>query len=275
MTGQELERIPRQPPPPEENPLEVLGALVRLAGTTWLRTAEWGLGASMRVARAAVDPRAAIRMARDTGDEVRGYAREFLGVADLDERVRNLIRTPAAAAASADEDSTIDVLRSRGEALLRASADVTLDEETHPAYGRILDELAPDEARILRFLALEGAQPAVDVRVSQLVGVGSQLVAEGLNMIGLEAGVRHSERVASYLNNLNRLGLIWFSKEPIEDPVRYQVLEAQPDVLGALKTSRRSKSVQRSILLTPFGRDFCQACLPLGDSAPDEPDLAR
>ncbi len=258
-----------QPPPPEEDPLELIGALARLAGMAWLRTAEWGLGATLRVARAAVDPRAAIKMARDTGDEVRGYAREFLGVADLEERVRQLIRTPAAAVP--EEDSTIDVLRTRGEALLRASADVNRDEETHPAYARILDELAPDEARILRFLALEGPQPAVDVRVSQLVGVGSHLVAEGLNMIGLEAGARYPERVASYMNNLNRLGLIWFSKEPIEQPVRYQVLEAQPDVLGALKSSRRSKSVQRSILLTPFGRDFCQACLPLRDSPWDEP----
>jgi hypothetical protein len=265
LTGQELERLARQPPPHEEDPLELIDALARLAGMAWLRCAEWGLGTSLRVARAAVDPKAAIRMVRDAGDEVRGYAREFLGVADLEERVRNLIRTPAAAVP--DEDSTIDVLRSRGEALLRASADVTLDDETHPAYARILDELAPDEARILWFLAAEGSQPAVDIRTAHLVGLGSQLVAEGLNMIGLEAGARYPERVASYLNNLNRLGLIWFSKEPIEDPVRYQVLEAQPDVLGALKSSRRAKSVQRSILLTPFGRDFCQACFPLSGSS--------
>ena len=78
-----------------------------------------------------------------------------------------------------------------------------------------------------------------------------------------EAGVRQLERVPSYLNNLNRLGLIWFSKEPIGDPVRYQVLEAQPEVLSAFKPSGRAKSVQRSIGLTPFGYDFCRACLPL------------
>src|SRR5581483_5723626 len=157
MTGQELERIALQPPPPEEDPLELIGALARLAGMARRRTAEWGLGASLRMARAAVDPRAAIKIARETGDEVRGYAREFLGVADLEERVRQLIRTPAAAVP--EQDSTIELLRTRGRALLRASADLSRDEETHPAYARILDELAPDEARILRFLALEGPQP--------------------------------------------------------------------------------------------------------------------
>lgn len=247
--------------------MEVLSALVRLAGMAWLRTAEWGLGASLRLARTAVDPRAAIQLARETGDGVRGYAREFLGVAELDDRLRTMLRTPAAAQPQPDEDCTLEVLRLRGEALLRASADVDRGEDTHPAYALILDQLAPDEARILRLLTLEGPQPAVDVRTSHLIGLGSQLLAEGLNMIGLEAGARHPERVASYLNNLYRLGLIWFSKEPIEEPVRYQVLEAQPEVLSALKSSGRTKSIQRSILLTPFGRDFCQACLPLDDAA--------
>lgn len=266
MTGRELELRQREPAP-QDDPVEVLAALVRLAGMAWLRTAEWGIGVSLRVARAAVDPRAAVTLARDTGEGVRGYAREFLGVAEIDDRLRSMIRTPAAARAEPDgADATIEMLRTRGEALLRASADVDRDEATHPAYARILDELAPDEARILRLLALEGPQPAVDVRSSPLVGFGSQLLAEGLNMIGLEAGAGHPERVASYLNNLNRLGLIWFSKEPIDDPARYQVLEAQPEVLGALKSPGRAKSVQRSILLTPFGHDFCQACLPLSNS---------
>jgi hypothetical protein len=30
-----------------------------------------------------------------------------------------------------------------------------------------------------------------------------------------------------------------------------------------MKRSPRAKSVQRSILLTPFGRDFVEACLPI------------
>ena len=51
-------------------------------------------------------------------------------------------------------------------------------------------------------------------------------------MIGAEAGCRYPDRVPSYLNNLYRLGLIWFSREPLSDRLRYQVLEAQPDVVG-------------------------------------------
>lgn len=266
-TGMELERIQRERPSPEGGgPVDVVAGLARLAAGAWFRTASWGVGASLRVVRAAGDPRVVGELARDTSDGVRGYARQFLGVADLEERIRQLM--PATAArrggeASSGAGAPIDLLREQAAELLRQSAEVDLEDGGHPAYARILEELAPDEARILRLMATEGAQPAVDVRSSHLIGLSSSIVAEGLNMIGQEAGCAHSERVPSYLSNLHRLGLVWFSKEPIDDPIRYQVLEAQPEVLGAIKDSTRARSVQRSIRLTPFGHDFCQACLPL------------
>jgi hypothetical protein len=67
--------------------------------------------------------------------------------------------------------------------------------------------------------------------------------------------------VPAYLNNLFRLGLIWFSREQLEDPMEYQVVEAQPDVLEAMHSARFTKVVRRSIHLTPFGTAFCRACL--------------
>ena len=136
------------------------------------------------------------------------------------------------------------------------------DEEAHPAYARILDDLAPDEARILVHMLRAGPQPAVDVRTGGPVGlVSSSLVASGLTMIGPRAGVRYGDEVPAYLNNLFRLGLVWFSSEQVEDPLDYQVLEAQPDVLAALHSVRFAKLVRRSIHLTPFGINFCETCL--------------
>jgi hypothetical protein len=79
----------------------------------------------------------------------------------------------------------------------------------------------------------------------------------------MEAGVRHHERVKSHLNNLYRLGLIWFSREQLEDQSRYQVLEAQPEVSEAMSEGGRARTIRRSIHLTPFGLDFCRTCLPL------------
>jgi hypothetical protein len=109
--------------------------------------------------------------------------------------------------------------------------------------------------------------------------VKSELVAPGLNMIGREAGCRHADRVHRYLDNLSRLGLIWFSREELPDQARYQVLEAQPDVVDAMAETRRARTVRRSIHLTPFGEDFCATCLPLDsveiDALPRGPEAAR
>lgn len=232
--------------------------LARVAARAWLRTASWGVGVSLRMARAVIDPQGP--------ESLRRYMRDLLGVSDLDDRVQQLTPPPASGAPNGAVAKG-EELRAHGAELLRRSADVSVEDGVHPAYARILEELAPDEARILRLLATKGPQAAVDVRAVSVIGVGSQLVAGGLNMIGREAGARHLDRVPAYLNNLERLGLIWFSREPLDDPMPYQVLEAQPEVLEAIKRTPRAKSVQRSIHLTPFGEDFCEVCLPLEASS--------
>jgi hypothetical protein len=210
-------------------------------------------------------------MFQQFGSGLRSYARELLGIQDLDNRVRQLLPGPGSRmrAAARGEPATDRSLREQGADLLRQSADVGVEDGAHPAYARILSELAPDEARILRLLAVGGPQPSIDVRAANLIGVGSQLVAQGLNLIGAEAGCRHPERVPLYLNNLDRLGLIWFPHDPVDNPMRYQVLEAQPDAMQAIKRAGRAKTVHRSVRLTAFGQDFCQVCLPFEDGEVD------
>ena len=246
-----------------EETVEALPALARVAAELWLRAAEWGLGTSVRagvrLARAATDPGTAAELYQDLTGGLRDYAREFLGISELDHQVRQLAPLGGTALGS---NGSRD-LRSQGAELLRQAADVDLDEGAHPAYARILTELAPDEARILRLLAVDGPQPLVDIRANNLIGIGSQLIAPGMNMIGAQAGVRQRDRVPAYLNNLGRLGLTSASDEAVGDSIAYQVLEAQPDVLGTIKQTPRAKAVHRSVELTPFGKDFCEVCFPL------------
>jgi Abortive infection alpha len=245
--------------------VEAIPAIARVAAGAWLHVAAWSLETSVRVsrrlARAATDPDAAAQLVDELSSGLRDYAREFLGIADLDDRVKRL---GPGSTARAERDT--HSLRAQGRELLRQAADVNFEEDAHPAYLRILGELVPDEGRILRLLASDGPQPTVDVRASNLIGVGSQLIAPGLNMIGAQGGLRHRDRVAAYLHNLFRLGLLAFSEEPVSDPIAYQVLEAQPEVLSAIKETTRAKTVQRSVRLTPFGEDFCAVCLPLDEA---------
>jgi len=244
---------------------EVLRAapgLARIAAGVGWRAAGDAAGAyvngASRMVRAASRGESATQIVQEGRSELRSYLRGWLGVPD------GQARAPARPALESGRngDASVAALRHRGEELLRRSADLDEDAESHPAYMRILDALAPDEARILRFLARGGAQPSVDVRAG--VPLASQLVAQGCTMIAEEAGCRHQDRLHAYLDNLHRLGLVWFSREPLRDARRYQVLEAQGPVTDALeRAGRTGRTVRRSIVLTPFGEDFCAVCLPL------------
>jgi len=229
-----------------------LPGLARVGASAWLHTAEWALRGYVRASRRILGVALAPETAPELVDELRERARGIL---------RELMESDERSAPASQADGTNQTLRVEGAALLYRSRDVRYSEDAHPAYERILTELAPDEARILRLLLLDGPQPSVDVRTGGPLGLmSSRLIAPGMTMIGARAGCRYVDRVPSYLNNLFRLGMVWFSRETLRDPLRYQVLEAQPDVLEAVHSVRYAKIVRRSIHLTPFGEDFCRVC---------------
>ena len=255
--------------PAGDGGLDVLGmapGLLRVGAQMSARTAWWGvqssLGAAQFVLGLAAHPDQAPGAVTGLAFQLRDVARRALGVDELEERVEEM---PDPRADGRGEAQV--TLRQRGAELLARSAEVgedgDADEFTHPAYERILTSMAPDEARILRLMAQAGPRAAVDVRTWRPLDVGSEMIEPGLTMIGQEAGCRYMDRVPAYLNNLYRLGLIWFSREPLHDQAPYQVLEAQPEVQSAMRKAGRGKTIRRSIRLTPFGIDFCEVCLPL------------
>jgi hypothetical protein len=240
--------------------LDAAPGLARIAAGAWLRTAGWTAGIAVRAGRrtvnAALSGENPLDLLRDAQIELIDGAQRLLGVSELEERIAGVLGTSSA-------DDRDDSLRERGSALLNRSSELDEHGDAHPAYARILSEISPDEARILRLLATSGAQPAIDVRTWRPLGIGSTVVAPGLTMIAQHAGCMHPDRVPAYLSNLYRLGLIWFSRDTLPDPAPYQVLEAQPDVVAAIRAAGRARIIRRSIHLTPFGGHFCEFCLPL------------
>jgi hypothetical protein len=248
--------------------ISALPGLVRLGASAWWRATEWTLSnsirASQRVVRAAASGESPALLMAEAGTELREYIRQLLDIVDPpppDHPPQNQGAAPSRNGEASND--TVEELRERGAELLRRSADVHYSDEAHPAYANILGNLAPDEGRILRLFVQEGPQAAIDVRTSPPLGIGSEMVASGMNMIGREAGCREPDKVSAYLSNLYRLGLIWFSREPLEDQNRYHLLEAQPEVQVAMSEAGRTRTVRRSIHLTDFGIDFCRTCLPV------------
>jgi len=258
---------------------EMLPGLFRVARFSAARTFQWAVDANRETLRTVLDDIAkgespqnviadATAVWREVTENAIGIGRAAIGRTPEPDPIDATAppprpkqprpRTTKPAGATAEE------LREMGGQLLRDSADVWYQQDVHPAFTRVLQELLPDEARILRFLYQNGPQPSVDVRTNRPMGRGSEKIASGLSMIGLYAGVRKAEDTSVELANLERLRLIWFSKEQVADPSVYQLLEAQPDVLEAMKRAGRSpKTEHRSIELTPFGQRFCETCLPM------------
>ncbi|WP_083898191.1 Abi-alpha family protein [Nocardia vinacea] len=248
-----------------------------LAAGTVVRGSQWAVETTYEVTKeitqAALDGESSADIAERTGNALRSIARSALGVTEGSVReivsyvpTSNGATQPAPIGIGAPlHSASSEELRRRGDALLARSADVYFTDDVHPAYDRILDELAPDEARILRFMALNGPQPSVDVRTNRPLGIGSELVTGDLTSVPEQAGVRYPDRARTYLINLNRLGLTQVSDDPVVLS-RYMVLEVQPVVEAALKKAGRApKIVRKSLRLTEFGSDFCNTCFTIGN----------
>jgi hypothetical protein len=155
-------------------------------------------------------------------------------------------------------------LRAVGNAMLKGSWRPESEPRTeHPSFALMLQSLTPDEARILRFLAVAGPQPAIDIRTKTPFGVGSERLAGGINLIAEMAGCTWPERDRHYLANLNRLGLVRFSEEPVTDRRRYAFVEAQPKATQPMERVKKAKTVYRSIYLSLFGQQFSEICFDL------------
>jgi hypothetical protein len=272
---------PRRPSPgvlalrPSPAVLRAAPNLARVAAASTLHVLGWTVGAAAAganyVVRRSVEGESPAAILQEAAGDLRNFALRTLGIDPATLPTITLGGAPSEPLERAvPRNASTRELQRRGIELLRRSNDVNVVEDTHPAFARILSEITPDEARILRFIYLEGPQPSLDIRTYRPLGIGSELVAAGMNMIGEHAGLRNLDRIDQYLVNLSRLGLVDFSKEPVSNPNRYQVIEAQPKTITAMKSAGRApKLVQRSIRLTSFGEEFVRTCLPLnGKVAP-------
>ena len=260
-----------QPPLGPERTIEAelaaaLPGLARVYTGVWARTARYAaesvLDTGSRTLRAAARGETPGQILDELTQNSRERLRVLLGIPEVEELMRRVGVAPERPAEIPQTTSaSVEELQAKGTELLYRSGQLGEDPRSHPAYMRILEALSPDEARILHLFMRDGSQPSVDVRTWMPFDVGSHLIEQGLSMIAREAGARHQDRQRAYLNNLFRLGLIWFSREPLTDLPRYLVLEAQPEVIEAVESVRRARIVRRSIHLTDFGRDFCQICL--------------
>lgn len=191
-----------------------------------------------------------------TGFKVAGWA-ETQALALL----RGLAEPPPAAPAALEAKPTS--LDEKMRNLLDRALDQSTGDGRSELYHRLIDQLVPDEARILSALSDGSSAPLVSVRARTVSGGPGVVVLANASLVGRTANLALPHMTPSYVTHLLSLGLL--ERGP-EDPAMkqdYEILLAESYVLQAIKTASRgpvpARVEKRTVQITELGRNLWAA----------------
>lgn len=160
-----------------------------------------------------------------------------------------------------------DELREMYAHLLASAMDSRIAAGAHPAFVDALKQMCPDEAKILRLLAVKGDQALISLKAVIDERDTWNYVMRFISNIGREAGAENNHLSPVYLMNLVRLNLVEVTLDAyLNLPPLYEALEHEPTVqklIEDIKTAGHQPRVEKGFAgLTVFGRQFCHVCLP-------------
>lgn len=158
-----------------------------------------------------------------------------------------------------------ETLRELYANLLATSIDSETAKNAHPGFVPILQSMSPDEAKIMRLFASEGAAPLIDIKANKKPK-GFIIVIRNFSNIGQNSGCATPELTPSYLDNLIRLGLLEVppNRHIIAEGI-YEELQESPQ-LNEVKQQIEAADLtlgfdKKKIELTDLGKQFCAACV--------------
>lgn len=152
--------------------------------------------------------------------------------------------------------------------LLASAMDINTAKTAHPGFVEIIRNMASDEAKLMNFILEKKVLPIIDIKKVLIENQGEIIIHELLSTIGHDSGCEHRELVASYLNNLERLGLISIPRDSyLTDPTAYDRILNDPLVKSELQKlnseGEKTKGDVNKYYVKPtvFGRQFGNACV--------------
>lgn len=195
----------------------------------------------------------------------------------LEEKLKNItpeniippsprIAVPTLQNASITEDISIRELYAQ---LLANSMDATIKDGVHPDFVEIINQLSPDEAKLLRYLFTQLIIPTVTLKRVNEQNEGNDIIKNFSN-IGELAECENPLKISEYFDNLLRLGLLESSETAsLVDKALYNPLKEHEYILSQINiiTSQeppfnKSHLKEGYMAMTDFGRSFCKICLP-------------
>ncbi len=154
-------------------------------------------------------------------------------------------------------------LTTRMSGLLEKALENTPDAGRLDLFNLLLDQLTPDEARILGALSDGHASPVVHVHPR--AGGGEATITNAC-LIGKMANVTLPALTPQYVTHLLALGLVELGPELASLKDEYQILTADTGVIRAIRQATRGPMPPRierqTLRLSPLGHDLWSACFP-------------
>lgn len=159
-----------------------------------------------------------------------------------------------------DQPQLNDALHTKMTALLDRSLEQSTSDSRLELYGRILDQLVADEARIVRALSAGTGSPLINVYSQPRWWSLPRAVVINTSLIGRTAGVTLQTMVPTYVANLLQLGLVEIGPRAGQSEPGYEVLMAEPSVMRALAAAdaagHSTRVEQLSLQLSDLGRQL-------------------
>ena len=151
--------------------------------------------------------------------------------------------------------------------LLATSMDSETARNAHPGFVEIIRNLSSDEAKLLSYLLSVGAQPIIDIRKEDKNGNSGNEVSPCVSTLGYDAKLEHGDLPPTYLNNLQRLGLVeipkdrFLTNENVYDRILTDI--SVKTIIDELNASEKHKAeiVKYYVRPTQLGRLFGEACV--------------
>lgn len=150
--------------------------------------------------------------------------------------------------------------------LLVTAIDSDTLQNAHPAFVDIINQLSPDEAKILHYAAGQDLIPLVDVNLSAPGEEGSISWLRNISKLPFNAGCSHLKMGPSYIDNLCRLQI--FDKPAfghISATDAYSNILDEPFMSLIAQTEkqhlRKARIEKGYVRITDFGRQFINSCV--------------
>ena len=162
-----------------------------------------------------------------------------------------------------------DELRDMYANLLANSMNRVVKNGVHPGFVEIIKQLCPDEAKILKYVAIEKTIPTITLRYENERGEGINVV-KNFSDIGDLCGCERPYDINKYFNNQIRLGLVETSPalSSLTNKELYTPLKKHPFIItyydDAAKRKdeyNKAKFKEGYLSITDYGKAFCGICL--------------